>query len=97
MYSNRTYIIYGAVLLISLLYIVKLLQIQVYDDKYAEIAGRISMRKQTIYPQRGLIFDRNHKLVVHNDPVRDLMVSVPLRIEGIDTSLICSILERSVS
>lgn len=77
----------------SSLYIFRLLQLQVYDDKYARIAEKISLRKQTIYPQRGLIFDRNNKLIVYNEPVRDLMVSVPLKIEGIDTSLFCELLE----
>ncbi len=92
MFSRRSYVIYIAVLIVAAIYIFRLLQIQVYDDKYTKIAEKISLRKQTIYPQRGLIFDRNSKLIVYNDPVRDLMVSVPFKIEGIDTSLLCKLL-----
>lgn len=80
-------------LIIAFIYILRLLQLQVYDDKYARIAEKISLRKQTIYPQRGLIFDRNNKLIVYNEPVRDLMVSVPFKLAGIDTALLCNLLE----
>ena len=78
--------------LIGLLYIVRLLQIQVWDDKYSQIAEKISLRRQTIYPQRGLIFDRNKKLVVYNEPVYDLMVSVPIKLNDIDTMGFCELL-----
>ncbi len=90
---NRSYYIYGAVILIGILYILRLLQIQVLDDKYTRIAEKISLRKQTIYPQRGLIFDRNKKLVVYNEPVYDLMLSVPIKLKDIDTSSFCSLLD----
>ena len=92
MLSRRSYYIYGAVVLVALMYIIRLFQLQVLSDEYAAIAEKISLRKQTIYPQRGLIFDRNENLLVYNDPVRDLMVSVPIRIEGIDTVLFCDLL-----
>ena len=85
MNSYRSYYIYAAVVLIGLLYILRLLQIQVWDDKYSQIAEKISLRRQTVYPQRGLIFDRNRKLVVYNEPVYDLMVSVPIKLKDIDT------------
>jgi penicillin-binding protein 2 len=76
-----------------MIYIFKLLQLQVWDDKYTLIAEKISLRKQSIYPQRGLIFDRNNKLVVYNDPVYDLMVSVPMKLSGIDTVEFCNLLK----
>ena len=70
----RLYYVYAVVILVGLIYVYRLFQIQVIDDKYALIAEKISLRKQTVYPQRGLIFDRNDKLLVYNDPVYDLMV-----------------------
>ncbi|MFY0642855.1 MAG: penicillin-binding protein 2 [Bacteroidia bacterium] len=93
MFSRRTYVIYLAVILVALTYMFRLLQLQVYDDTYTQIAEKISLRKKTIYPQRGLIFDRNNKLIVYNEPVRDLMVSVPFKLDGIDTSLFCELLK----
>ena len=70
----RSYYIYVAVVFIGLIYVLRLLEIQVLDDKYSLIAEKISLRKQTIYPQRGLILDRNKKLMVYNEPVYDLML-----------------------
>jgi penicillin-binding protein 2 len=91
--NSRLPYIYLTVVIIGLTYLFRLLQIQVLDDKYALIAERISLRKQVIYPQRGLIFDRNQKLLVYNDPVYDLMVSVPISLQTIDTLAFCELLE----
>ena len=85
----RLYYVYAVVILVGLIYVYRLFQIQVIDDKYALIAEKISLRKQTVYPQRGLIFDRNDKLLVYNDPVYDLMVSVPIKLMGFDTLGFC--------
>ena len=71
MRNFRLYYIYAAIIFVGLIYIYCLFQVQVIDDKYALIAEKISLRKQTVYPQRGLIFDRNDKLLVYNDPVYD--------------------------
>ncbi len=88
----RLYYVYAVVILVGLIYVYRLFQIQVIDDKYALIAEKISLRKQTVYPQRGLIFDRNDKLLVYNDPVYDLMVSVPIKLNGFDTLGFCELL-----
>lgn len=93
MNNQRAHIIYAVVLLVGLIFILRLFQIQIYDDKYVNIAEKISLRKQTVYPQRGLIFDRNNKLIVYNDPVYDLMVAVPIRLNGIDTMAFCELLQ----
>jgi penicillin-binding protein 2 len=90
--NARTYYLYGAVLLVSIVYVIRLLQIQVLDDKYSAIAEKISLRKQTLYPQRGLILDRNEKLIVFNEPVYDLMLSVPIKLNGIDTLAFCQLI-----
>ena len=92
MRNFRLYYIYAAIIFVGLIYIYRLFQVQVIDDKYALIAEKISLRKQTVYPQRGLIFDRNDKLLVYNDPVYDLMVSVPIKLKGIDTLAFCQLL-----
>ncbi|MDC1431114.1 hypothetical protein N8223_02565 [Bacteroidia bacterium] len=92
MNRHRSLYISIAVVIIGSIYILRLFQIQVLDDSYKNTAERISLRKQTIYPQRGLIFDRENKLVVFNEPVYDLMVSVPIRLGGIDTNSFCGVL-----
>ncbi|MEN8696630.1 MAG: penicillin-binding protein 2 [Bacteroidia bacterium] len=93
MRDNRSLYIYFGVVLVGVIFILRLFQIQVLDDKYANAADRISLRKQTVYPQRGLIFDRHENLLVYNDPLYDLMLSVPIRISNIDTTSFCKLLE----
>ncbi|MEZ4934671.1 MAG: hypothetical protein R2788_21400 [Saprospiraceae bacterium] len=44
------------------------------DNKYKIQADAVSMSKQVIYPSRGLIYDRNQKLLINNTPVYDLKV-----------------------
>ncbi|GAB4128755.1 MAG: penicillin-binding protein 2 [Raineya sp.] len=61
---------------------------QVLETKYQEFAEANAIEKMTIYPDRGLIFDRNGKLIVYNEPIYDLVV-VP-REARIDTNAFCN-------
>lgn len=80
-------------LVIGLIYVYRLFQLQVLDDNYRLLAEKISLRKEIIHPQRGLIFDRNGKLIVYNEPVYDLMIRVPYKGEPIDTQAFCNIIK----
>lgn len=48
--------------------------------------------RKVIYPDRGIIFDRNKKPILQNTVIYDLMV-VPGKIKGTDTASLCTILE----
>ena len=50
-----------------------------------------SQRIATQYPARGLIFDRNGKLLVENQPAYDLMV-IPRQVKDFDTTELITIL-----
>ncbi len=73
--------------------ILKAAQLQIFSKKYAAIAQRTTLNKQTIYPSRGLIFDRNEKLLVYNKPVYDLNVVFNQVSTKMDTTLFCDLLE----
>lgn len=64
---------------------------QVIDNSFQEEAIRNSQRVETQYPARGLIFDRNNKLLVENQPAYDLMVT-PRQVKAFDTTELISIL-----
>ncbi|NJO69252.1 MAG: penicillin-binding protein 2, partial [Bacteroidetes bacterium] len=51
-----------------------------------------SRRNVTQYPARGLILDRNGKLIVYNEAAYDLMVT-PAQTEEFDTTELCKILD----
>ena len=91
-YENRTYIIGGFFGLIILIFIIRLFSIQVIDDSFKTSSENNVIRKQTDYPRRGLIYDRNKELIVYNEAAYDLMIT-PKQAITIDTALICSLLE----
>jgi penicillin-binding protein 2 len=86
--NNRSIVIILIFLLISILFILRLLVLQVVDPSYKFSAASNTQRKITEYPARGLIYDRNHKLLVSNQPVYDLMI-VPREVVPFDTSDFC--------
>lgn len=88
--SNRKIIIVGFFLIILLIYTVRLFSLQVMESSYKLSAENNVFRHIVQYPTRGLIFDRNGKLLVYNQPVYDVVV-VPNEIEEFDTTLICKI------
>lgn len=52
----------------------KLFYIQIIDEEYKLSAESNSRREVVQYPSRGLIFDRNGKLLVSNQAVYDIMI-----------------------
>ena len=64
---------------------------QVIDDSFQIKAMMNSQRIATQYPARGLIFDRNGKLLVENQPAYDLMV-IPRQVKDFDTTELITIL-----
>ena len=91
-YSNRQYIIGGFFSLIGLIFIIRLFSIQVIDDTYKTSSDNNVLRKQTEYPGRGLIYDRNGALLVYNEAAYDLMVT-PREAKTLDTTLLCQLLQ----
>jgi penicillin-binding protein 2 len=90
-YKNRQYIIQGFFMLIAFMLAIKCLQLQVLDVSYRELAHATAVEKIPIYPSRGLIYDRNKKLLVNNKAVYDLMVTYN-QVKDIDTLKFCSAL-----
>jgi len=62
--------------LVGIIFLVKLFFVQVADNRYAELANSNSILREVEYPFRGLIKDRNGKLIVYNTPEYDLEVVV---------------------
>lgn len=90
-FSHRKTIISAIIISICCIYIIRLFYMQVIDNSFQEEAIRNSQRVAIQYPARGLIFDRNGKLLVENQPAYDLMVT-PRQIKSFDTTELLSIL-----
>lgn len=89
--EKRKYVIGGFIILIVIIYIIRLYSLQIDDDKYKSSADSNAFLKKTIYPSRGLIYDRNGKLVVFNQPAYDVMM-IPRDVQQFDTIDFCNTL-----
>ena len=71
--------------------IAKLFAIQILDDKYKINASNNSMVYDIIYPTRGIIYDRNGKIIVGNKVAYDILVT-PKEVEPFDTLVLADAL-----
>ena len=71
--------------------IAKLFAIQILDDKYKINASNNSMVYDIIYPTRGIIYDRNGKIIVGNKVAYDILVT-PKEVAPFDTLLLADAL-----
>ena len=77
--------------LMACVLIAKLFAIQILDDKYKINASNNSMVYDVIYPTRGIIYDRNGKIIVGNKVAYDILVT-PKEVEPFDTLLLADAL-----
>lgn len=89
--EKRKYIIGGFITLIVIIYLIRLFNLQIGDTKYKESAESNAFFRRVIYPSRGLIYDRNDKLVVFNKPAYEVML-IPKDVGEFDTLTLCSVL-----
>ncbi len=89
--AKRRYIISGFICVIVAIYVFRLFSLQVSDDKYKENAESNAFLRRVIYPARGLIYDRNERLVVFNQPAYDVML-IPKDVGNFDTLALCKVL-----
>ncbi len=80
------------IVIASLGLITRLFIIQVVNDSYRISADNNVLRYVTQYPARGLIYDRNGKLIVFNQAAYDLMVIPAQTSKIIDTTGFCKLL-----
>ena len=90
-FTGRKYVIIALFLLASLTLVGKLFRIQIVEKTYRLSAESNALRRVTQYPARGLIYDRNGKLMVFNQAAYDLMV-IPSQVLEHDTAALCNIL-----
>ena len=70
----------------------KIFSLQILDGRYKEKASSNATISETIYPTRGIIYDRNGKLLVANKVAYDIMVS-PRAVKDFDTLALAAVLD----
>ena len=86
--KRKQFIIY-AVCFLVLVYIIRLFTLQVLDNNYKEWANSNAFLNKKRYPPRGVMYDRNGKLLVYNQPSYDVMV-VMRETKTFDTLAFCN-------
>ena len=87
-YSHRSGIVKIIILVVGVIFVLRLSVLQLFDREYKEKAKTQSLRNVTQYPARGLMYDRNGKMLVYNEAVYDLMV-IPRMVKDLDTNFFC--------
>ena len=88
--ENRKYVLIASVLLVLLIFIIRLFSLQILNNDYKAWADSNAFLKRTIYPARGIIYDRNGKLLVYNQPTYDVMI-IMREVQEFDTLDFCNI------
>lgn len=88
-FENRKFVIVGIVMTIVLVFIARLFYLQIINDDYKKYADSNAFLNKTIYPSRGVMYDRNGKLLVSNQPAYDVMVCMR-NVKDLDTLAFCN-------
>jgi penicillin-binding protein 2 len=91
-YSKRKNIIILIFFVVGIIFVIRLFFLQVVNSTYKRSATKNVLREVVEFPSRGLIYDRNGKLLVYNQSVYDLMAT-PREIGRFDTTTLCNIID----
>jgi len=90
--QSRQTVVRLIILAVFVVLIARLFVLQLLSPQFKLQAMDNAVDRKIIYPDRGLIFDRNGKSILENTVTHDLMI-VPTQLKGIDTMGLCNILD----
>ena len=89
-YYKHRFVISGIAVVIVLVYIIRLFYLQIIDTSTKDQADTNALVKQTIYPSRGLMYDRNGELLVFNQPIYEITMTMREMKDDWDTAAFCN-------
>lgn len=89
---RRRYVISGMAIGVVIVYLILLFHLQVVDQSTNKQAEGNAIVHQTVYPARGLIYDRNDSLLVYNQPIYEVMMTMNEMPRDFDTLSFCRLL-----
>jgi penicillin-binding protein 2 len=93
----RKYLVLGIVIASFLLLGGRLYKLQIIDQQqYGKDAEKNSVRKTVVVPPRGLMYDRNGKILVDNIPSYTLTI-IPKKFDKANLQLIASLIDEDTS
>ena len=93
--ANRTRHLHILILVFTAasILVIKAATIQLFNKNYLTAAQNTTISENILHPARGLIFDRNDKLLVVNKPAYDIKVIYKQLDPEMDTTLLCKLLQ----
>jgi len=91
-YETRRYVIIGAIVFIIVAFAIRLFYLQIVDSEYKNRAENNAFLNKTLFPARGVIYDRNDNLLVYNQSIYDVML-IMREIQPFDTLDFCRTLD----
>ena len=88
----RKNLLYILILGSGIIFLIRLMSLQVLSSDYDDMSLQNSVLREYIYPERGLIYDRNGILIVENQATYDLMI-IPRQLQQLDTVEFCNLLK----
>lgn len=76
---------------IAAIFVARLAYLQLFTDRYALNAANTSIKIDYVIPQRGVIFDRNGKILVGNQPAYEISFTKVLMQKDFDTLEFCQL------
>ena len=89
---SRKYVIAGIAVTIVIIYILRLFVLQILTDDYKRNADSNAFLRKVEFPARGVINDRNGKLMVYNQHSYDVLVVMNEQKGRLDTTEFCQTL-----
>lgn len=68
----------------------QLFHLQIISGKYKKLAEENALFRKSVYPTRGIIYDRKGRSVLNNTIMYDLMIT-PAQVRNIDTAYFCEL------
>lgn len=90
-YQNRKFYIGGFMMLVVVIYVLRLVNLQLLDNTYRDQADTNAFFKEITFAPRGVIKDRNGKAIVYNKDAYDIMITMR-EAKDIDTASFCKAL-----
>lgn len=94
--KGKRNILVVAVVTIAVVFLIKLFVLQIVDKEYKINASNNAYRYDIRYPARGLILDRNGKILVGNETAYDIMIT-PFEVKELDTVDLCRIFNLDIN
>ena len=88
----KKYILIWLTIIVSVIFIIRLASLQLSGDSYFN--SDFAIQELSVYPERGLIFDRNGNLLVANQPSYELII-IPENTSEFDTISFANLIDMN--